>query len=254
MNFAQESTLKLCVKKGINGKTVIDSMFFTPPLKIIQPFYIDSTAHIMLLNVSAGLMKDDKQEIMLNIQRGSKLKITSQSYEKIHNTQEGFASKNMIIHVGYDALLQYMPMPLIPFAHSNFKSKVSIFLQDNSILYYSEILCAGRVARGEIFAFKQLQQTINIYKNDQLIFYDNMNLQPEIMDLKNYCFFSEYTHYLHLIIYNKTLELEKLKEKVMNYPCNIGISMNGDLVIIKALWYGAEELLKILDEIILWHE
>ncbi len=48
-SFAQKSILKLKTKRGLNGKNIIEEMFFTPPLKIISPLEDATQASILKL-------------------------------------------------------------------------------------------------------------------------------------------------------------------------------------------------------------
>ncbi|GAB0172699.1 Urease accessory protein UreH [Helicobacter trogontum] len=244
-SYAQESNLYCRTKKGVNGKTIIESMFFTPPLKIIAPFYENDMANIMLLNVSAGLMAGDKQTIVFDIQEYSKLKITSQSYEKIHNTQNDYAMRNATLNIADNAFLIYTPLPCIPFANSSFKNTTTIHLQENSTLYYGEIFCAGRIARDEIFLFKHFHQKLFIYKNNTLLFYDNMNLKPTNMYLTNICMFHNFTHYLHFLIYDKSADVEKLQSVIEDSKIYAALSVHGDIIVIKALANESEDLLDL---------
>lgn len=244
-SYAQETKLHCRTKQGANGKTIIESMFFTPPLKLIEPIYEGDIANLMVLNVSAGLMEGDKQDIVFDIASNSKLKVTSQSYEKVHDTQNGYAMRNTTINIANNAFFSYMPLPCIPFANSSFKNSTTIHLHEDSILHYGEIFCAGRVARDEIFAFKHFQQNIHVYKNNDLLFYDNMNLRPDSMDLRNMCAFDGYTHYLCLIAYDKRMDITYLQEQIDKTTLNAAITTNGDMIIIKALANESEPLLDL---------
>lgn len=244
-SYPQDTKLRCYTKLGENGKTVIESMFFTPPLKLIEPIYDGDVANLMMLNVSAGLMEGDKQEIVFNIATGSKLRVTSQSYEKVHDTQNGYAMRNTDIKIANNAFFSYMPLPCIPFANSSFKNNTTIHLHKDSILHYGEVFCAGRVARNEIFAFKHFHQNIYVYRNDDLLFYDNMNLRPDSMDLKNKCSFYEYTHYLCFIAYDKRMDVSHLRENIDKTALNASISTNGDMIIVKALANESEPLLDL---------
>lgn len=243
-SYTQESILELKTKFGVGGKSVIEHMLFTPPLKIINPIYEEDIANIMLLSVSAGLMKDDKQKIDIKIGAKSKIKLTSQSYEKIHNTLDGKASRKTRIVIEDGAYLNYTPLPVIPFENSSFENKTNVVLQENSTFYYSEIFCAGRVSRGEIFGFKNFISRCHIYCGEKLVFFDNMTLNPKHMDLTSLCMFDDFTHYLNLIIWDKSQDIDLLYEKIKNYGVNAGISKNASgLIIIRALDIESERLL-----------
>ncbi|CBG39573.1 urease accessory protein UreD [Helicobacter mustelae] len=242
-HYTQATKLRLKTKHGLSGKSVIEDMFFTPPLKIIHPIYDGDIANIMLISVSAGLMKGDDQEIELDIGDRSLVRLTSQSFEKIHDTEDGKASRHTKIHVGKDALLDFSPLPILPFGNASFDNFTHIILDKDSRLYHNEIYCAGRVSRGEVFAFKRLDSKLSIKIDGELVFFDNMLLEPEFMDLKSCCMFGDYTHYLNLVIYDRNVDFEILRQRVVDSPLNAAVSRHDAVIVVKALDYGSEPLL-----------
>ncbi len=243
-HFAQKSVLRLKTKLGLNQKSIIDEMYFTPPLKILQPFYEKEMTNIMLLSVSAGMMAGDHQEMQITIGERNKIKLSSQSYEKIHNTQDSKATRITKITLEPKAFLNFTPLPTIPFANSSFDNQTTILMQEDSVLHYGEIFCAGRVARGEKFAFKSFNSRLLIYQDDTLVFFDNTRLNPQTMDLENPCMFDSYTHFLHLIIFDSNKNFETLQEKITKSSINASLSVNAKGgIIIKALHHEAQELL-----------
>ncbi|PAF51597.1 urease accessory protein UreD [Helicobacter sp. 13S00477-4] len=249
-NYAQETKLSLKTKIGLNGKCIIEDTFFTPPLKLMSPFYEDDTANIMLISVSAGLMEGDHQEMDFDIGQDCKVKLTSQSFEKIHNTQKGFASRNTQIKIANNATFDFSPLPIIPFANSDFRGSTTIYLKTNSNLIYSEIITAGRTSRDEIFAFKNFSSKLKIYKENKPIFFDNTLLDPKTIELNNVCLFDNYTHYLNLIIIGNQIPQEYLKETIIKSNLNIGISeLQTGGFCIKALSKNSEDLLFLREKI-----
>lgn len=96
--YAQESKLRLKTKIGADGRCVIEDNFFTPPFKLMAPFYPkDDLAEIMLLAVSPGMMRGDAQDVQLNIGPNCKLRITSQSFEKSITLKMGLPAETCIL-------------------------------------------------------------------------------------------------------------------------------------------------------------
>lgn len=250
-SYAQKSILKLKTKRGLNGKNIIEEMFFTPPLKIISPLEDEDIAEIMLISVSAGLLKDDCQDIQIHIGKESKIRLISQSYEKIHDTQDGYASKHTQITIEENAFLDYAPLPILPFKDSSFKNTTDIYLSKNARLHYSEIICAGRVAMGEIFDFSELSSRLRIYKENHLVFFENMNLKPAQIPMQNICLFDKYTHALSMVIFDDLIEIQALEQKIKNSSLNVGISTNNGGIIIKALDNQSERLLQFKKDLAL---
>lgn len=250
-SFAQKSILKLKTKKGLNGKSIVEEMFFTPPLKIISPLEDENIAEIMLISVSAGFLKDDYQDIHIHIGKESKVRLSSQSYEKIHDTQDGYASKHTHIKVEENAFLDYSPLPLLPFKNATFKNTTDVYLNKNAKLHYSEIICAGRIAMGEIFDFTEICSKLRVYKENQLVFFENTNLKPTQMPMQNPCLFDKYTHALSMVIFDDAIEIHTLEQKIQNSTLNVGISTNNGAIIIKALDNQSERLLQFKKDLAL---
>ncbi|PAF43170.1 urease accessory protein UreD [Helicobacter sp. 11S02596-1] len=249
--YAQDTKLYLKTKVGQNGKSIIEDVFFTPPLKLMSPFYEEENiANIMLISVSAGMMAGDYQEMDFAIGKDCKIKLTSQSFEKIHNTQEGFARRDTKIAVGENALFDFSPLPIIPFGNSDFRGMTTIHLAENAGLLYSEIIAAGRVSRDEIFKFKNFATTLKIYRENKLAFFDNTILDPQSLDLSNMCMFAIYTHYLNLLVMYPDIPIETLRELISAYDLNGGVSeIYGGGLCLKALGNGSEELIKLREDV-----
>lgn len=250
-NYAQETSLKLKTKVGENGKTIIEDAFFTPPLKLMSPFYEeDDIANIMLISVSAGLLEGDKQTLEIEIGENSKVKLSSQSFEKIHDTQNGYAIRDTHIDIKENASFDFAPLPIIPFGNSDFRGSTSICMHSSSKLIYSEIICGGRISRDEIFKFKKFSSVLKIYRENEAVFFDNTILEPHRLDLQNMCMFDEYTHYLNLIIFHPFITLNYLRELLEDSNLNGGVSeLSSGGLCLKALCNGSEELINLREKI-----
>ncbi len=219
-SYAQKSILTLSFKtKSINThlQSVIDELYFTPPFKIVPPFYDNEFANVMLLLVSAGLMAGDSQEMKLSLDKNCKVRLLSQSFEKIHNTNKGYATRQTSINVGENARLEYLPLPTIAFANSCFYNHTTITLHAYATLYYSEILIAGRIGLGEVFQMRCFETNVKLYKNNKLLYIDNMILEPHLMGIHTLCDFANFTHYLNMIIVDSQCKITQIQEIIQAY-------------------------------------
>ncbi|WP_104732195.1 urease accessory protein UreD [Helicobacter salomonis] len=259
--YAQASKLYLRTAIGAHGRCMIADNHFTPPFKLMPPFHEkDSLDEIMLLVVGAGMLKGDAQDIQIEIGKGCQLKLSSQSFEKIFDTEDGYASRDTHVVVEENALLDFSPLPIIPFANAHFKNHTQIVLRPNSELLYSEIMAAGRIAHGEAFAFNKIHSTLEIcYQdsyNSQLLFVDNTILDPARMDLTNPCMFDRYTHYLNMVIFTKRLQQGAIQTLLEESKLNSGLSalpsrlpQEYRSLCLKALASGSEPLLALRQNI-----
>ncbi|MGA2964064.1 MAG: urease accessory protein UreD, partial [Candidatus Korobacteraceae bacterium] len=82
------------------------------------------------------------------------------------------------IRVSENALLEYVPDPIIPFAHTRFCQRTSIELSSGAGLFWWEILAPGREAHGELFAYDSVELTMEVLALNRPILCDHARLQP----------------------------------------------------------------------------
>ncbi|WP_104749424.1 urease accessory protein UreD [Helicobacter cynogastricus] len=255
--YAQASKLYLKTAMGAHGRCIIADNYFSPPFKLMPPFHEKGAlSEIMLLVVGAGMLKGDAQDIKIEIGQGCQLKLSSQSFEKIFDTEEGYASRDTHVIVEENALLDFSPLPVIPFANAHFKNHTHILLKPHAELIYSEIITAGRIAYGEKFAFSKFHSTLEIATLEHPLFVDNTILDPTRMDLTNPCMFDQFTHYLNIVFFTKRLSQEAIQELLDQSGLNGGLSAlpctlpaEYSTFCLKALACGSEPLLNLREAI-----
>lgn len=206
---------KLSLTASLKGeKTIISDLSFTAPFKVMRPFYEKKDImSVMMLTASAGIMAGDRQEFEFRLEDGAKMEFVSQAYDKVHRMEEGFAERTTNISVGRGATLYYTPLPLIPFAGSDYRSTLNIELADEtSELVFSEILTCGRIAYGEQFGYRRFQNNINIRQGGSLIFRDHTCYKPDEMDMTGFGMYEGFTHLATLLFVNTEKDEEWIRE------------------------------------------
>lgn len=221
--FAHISKFEITASRTTSGKTFIEDSFFTSPFKIMKPFARDDgSISVFLQSASPGILEGDSQIHKIKVNKGAGLEIKSQSFEKIFKMDQGkSAERKITAELASDASLIYRPLPCIPFSQSNFSSITEIRLADNSRLIYEDCICAGRCAHGELFDFTRYKNLIKIYREDKLIFRDNLflegsdgNARPERkVLLQGKTMFGNFTHCGGMLIfgYSKITSLKKIR-------------------------------------------
>lgn len=209
-----------------DGRTYVDDVCFTAPLKLTKPFYQpDGTMKLMLLSVSAGLMDGDEQEMRIRVGADARVELTNQSYEKIHRMRGGEARRTTEISVAAGAVLDYHPLPILPFAQSAFTGRTAVALEGDAKLMLSEILSCGRVAHGERFAYRYYRSRLVVTRDGIPVFCDNNHLEGEGLD--GLCMYEGYTHTAAFLFSGwGTDALEQLAACVERAPdCTGGVSI-----------------------------
>jgi urease accessory protein len=99
------------------------------------------------------------------------------------------------IRVGNEALLEYVPDPIIPFAHVRFCQRTTIELSAGAGLFWWEILAPGRESYGELFAYDSVELTTEILALDRPILRDHARLQPKKYALESRARFGHYRYW-----------------------------------------------------------
>ena len=259
MNNKFGKTSKLMIKAGLKEhQTVLEDVSFTAPFKIMKPFYENQDfMTIMCLTASAGIMEGDEQELTIFVNEGAKLEFVSQSYEKIHKMDGGFARRNAQLYVGKDAFLYYNPLPTLPFKDSAFTSKLKVHLENSTSRFIlKEVLSAGRCARGELFHYRYYHNYIEIEEGDQLIFVDNTKFEPQHMSLDSLGMYEGYTHLGTLLLCHIPKALTWFEEvrHLLDATPNIegGVTqMNASTLVVRLLGYQAAQIEDILNKLLL---
>jgi urease accessory protein len=95
---------------------------------------------------------------------GSAATILTQAANKVYKGAQ--ARQNATFRVGEGSFLEYLPHHLIPFARSSYRQETEIHLATDATLIAWDAVSAGRVARGERFAFDGLSARMRIFREN----------------------------------------------------------------------------------------
>lgn len=195
------------------GKTILSEVSFTAPFKIMRPFYEEEKGmSVMILTASAGIMEGDEQRLDFQVRKGAEMEVLSQSYEKIHRMEKGYASRKTRIRQEAESRLTYRPLPAIPFRDSDFRSEMEVHLADEtSVFIFSEVLTCGRAAYGERFSYRRFQNLISIYQAGKIVYRDNTCYEPDGMDMEGFGMYEGFTHLANLLICNLSKSQEWIR-------------------------------------------
>lgn len=288
--FGRLSELRIVARrsKGQAGspRTELADVYFSMPLKVMKPFWPGDLGEegaggavcppglmrVMTMSTSAGTMAGDDQRIDVDVACGAALEVTNQAFEKIHRMEEGGSARRVThLRVGRGAFLRYTPQPTIPFAGSAFSSTTFVTLEDaTSRLVYGEILSAGRVARGECFAFSSYGNRVEVRCAGSPVYIDNTLYQPGPsgmlpgMGLADLGFFEGFTHLSNLLLVNMGLgarDVDRLRDHLhelcgQEEPGGIGEVAGGitELAsgdhVVRLLGRNAQRLQRIQEELL----
>ncbi|MDY2957303.1 MAG: urease accessory protein UreD [Lachnospiraceae bacterium] len=258
--FGKVSELKI-ESEFRDGKTIVSDSFFTPPFKIMLPLYQKDkltnkeVMRLLLLMASPGIMEGDVQKFSFDIKENSDVEYFTQSYEKVHKMHDGYGTRDVFINMGKNTYFDYHPMPIMPFADSAVFNNVFINFEDEtSKLIYEEILCCGRVAYGERFDYREFNNLVEVRQGGKMIYRDNVQFEPEMMDISGLGMYEGYTHFGNQIYFNIERsedwisEVNNLLKDAEEMEGSVTTTGNGD-VVVRVMGYNADPIEKFFRKI-----
>lgn len=212
-----------------SGFTRLVHKYHASPLKIAKTFrYENETCMdgaapmdqlgVYMMDCSPGLMAGDHYEISVRLEEGARVFLTNQSFTKVHPSGEDQGStQHQILRLEADALLEYMPEPLMLYKDANLFAETEAHLSSGSTLIFSDVLCPGRTQRGEIFHYTRYVNRMKVWYEGELIFYQNQRVEPGTMELSSPGCWEGETHMGNLFIFSDRLgprHLEVIVDKL----------------------------------------
>lgn len=143
-----------------------------------SPRAASTRAYLYRMNTSPGLLAGDRLGISLQLTSGSQLYLADQSATKVHTmSRQEMATVHYSMELGEQTTLEFLPEPLILFADSALVQQTEITVHASAGLSLGEIILPGRLARGEVYQFRQYISRIRVRSTaGKLLFVEAMNL------------------------------------------------------------------------------
>jgi urease accessory protein len=165
-----------------DGRTAISRQRSRPPLQTfgLQPGDRHGSAYLQIVNPCGGLFEGDSAEVEVSLRQGAHLYLTTQAATKVYSAEHGQVTRQLIrLRIASGAILEYFPLPLIPFARALVVQEMAIQVESGGVCLVAEVLAPGRVARGERFAYHMVRCRAEGWVDDRLALFEQIILQPE---------------------------------------------------------------------------
>ena len=162
-----------------NGRTRVEDMYFTAPYQIMRPLYNGGHTDLILMAASAGLLAGDSVQAQYRFGEGSDVTVRTQGFEKVFNTGSGSARRQIDLEVGAEARVCFLPQPVIPFAGSDYRGSMTVFLHKDSRFLCADVFTCGRTGCGERFAMRRFENRLFVTLDGRPVFAEHTLVQPE---------------------------------------------------------------------------
>jgi len=156
------------------------------PLKVVRAFELDGGAALVHLhNLSGGVLAGDKLSLEITVGAGASAQITSTSATRIYRSRPEARHAESVTRVQLreNALLEYLPDPVIPFAGAKYSQHTAVDLSHGAGLFWWETLAPGREARGEVFSYETVRLGVALRVAGMPVAIENGDLNPALRPL-----------------------------------------------------------------------
>lgn len=155
-----ELSLELALR---GGRTVAVRRYASAPFGSVRAAYPDGSGipELQVTNPSGGILGGDILRTEIALRPGASATVLTQGASKAYRGLE--SSHHATFSVDEGSFLEYLPHHLIPYAGSSHRLRTEFHLCQGSALLAWESVSAGRLARGERFAFNQLSSRTKVF-------------------------------------------------------------------------------------------
>lgn len=162
-----------------DNKTHLKGLSFLGPLRVQRPFYPEGgVCHVYILHPPGGIVSGDKLLISATCAANSRTLLTTPSAGKIYGRDsDGVAQvQSVTLKLAEHSDCEWLPQETIIFDNANAHLDSRIDMDQSSRFIGWDLVCLGRPASNDPFNRGQFRQRIQLYKNDRLIFNEQLQL------------------------------------------------------------------------------
>jgi urease accessory protein len=180
------------------SRTLLAASSQEPPLRVVRAFALDDgSALAHLHNVSGGLLGGDRLALSVQVGAGASVQLTTTGATRIYRPRADAAvtTQTNEVSVAEDALLEYVPDVIIPYAGARFAQRTTIRLARGAGLFWWEIIAPGREARGEVFDYERVEMKTDLIASGRLIAAERVRLEPQDRALSSLARLGKYRYW-----------------------------------------------------------
>lgn len=241
-----------------NGRTEIEVATRRIPYQWLGYQYqdCDDQPFLVLHNSGGGFVQGDSAVLQIKTAASTRLLLTTSGANKFYKSDEGGFCRDLFeIDIGEEALVEYLPDEVIPYADSRSIRKTHIHIKASSRLFASDIVSSGRVnfRDGESFSFRSFWSELALRIDGRLVILDRLiaETESEVASFKG--LWGGFRHLSTVLIHVPDLP-EQIEDVVAQVLPEIrgskaGVSRVGNLLCVRILsmdvWHAHEAVFKI---------
>lgn len=190
--------LKLTASRYENtGQTYLREQSFRAPLHLSKPHEDAGALVVNMVNPTAGIFDGDCIEVDVCAEAGASLVVTTPSASRVYRSRSGQAARvRQHFTAKAGAMLEFFPEPFIPQSGAVYHQQTELHAEAGAQMLFFDWLSPGRVARGEVFQYRELLWDMDVRYGGELSARERYRLSPEDASLDSLRLLYPEGHYL----------------------------------------------------------
>jgi len=148
--------------RRLDGRTFLARQSFRAPFHLGKPYWDGQVLQMRVINATAGILAGDRLELAAQVDAGASLLVITPSATRAYMMRQGTAECRQTFSVAAGGWLECAPEPLFPHRDTDFAQTTSLEVAEGGGTYFVEALAPGRTGKGEIWAWRRLQLTLEV--------------------------------------------------------------------------------------------
>lgn len=251
--------LELGFRLNKGGRTILHHLYRRVPLIVQQALYFDEQLPDMpcvyILSSGGPTLEGDRYSVQVELERGAMAHISTGAATLITSMERGSAEQRQSITLHEGSYLEWLPRPIIPAAHSRYRSSAEIVVAPAASLFWSEVVACGRLHSGECFDYDLLDLGATIRDTEgELLLCERQILEPSRLAPSDYALLGPFTHFSSAIIITPKEATDRLYKALWPQTgehLQISISRLSESrgLVVRGVAMGSEPLLRLSREL-----
>ena len=168
----------------VDSRSVVTQRIAHSPLKILAT-RSGTAAWLFTSTYGGGLVDGDEVSLHLDCGSNTRCLLSTQSSTKVYRCPTSVCRQELHTTIDGGAVFVSLPDPLVCFTRAKFKQRQTFELREDAGLIALDWFTAGRMARGEKWAFDLYQSETRVEVDCKAVFLDRLRLAATDGDLND---------------------------------------------------------------------
>lgn len=184
----REAILELAFERR-DGRTVLARSYVEPPFRIGRCLTLGDAAYVIIVCSGPGVFPGDALRQVVHVGAGARVVLASQAALQVHPGTSAALSALSASSPGPAIVEQRYTLeenaelhghwdPVIPFAGARLAQHIELSMPQSARLLWTDGLMAGRVARGEAWAFDAISHELRLAVDGRLRYLERYDIAP----------------------------------------------------------------------------